>query len=392
MNIVVQKFGGTSVATVERIAHIANKIIQHHISNHRIVVVVSAMAGVTSTLLNYCRNAASLTTAENLRLADAVISNGENITSGLMALALREQGIKAVSLQAWQVPINTTDDAFGALITSINKETILQYLQDGIVPVITGFQGIGSQNQITTLGRGGSDITAAAIAASIGAVRCDIYTDVACVYSADPRIVADANKISRISYNSMLELSYCGAKVLHPRSVEIAKEFALDLRVISSFDEEEGTRLMEGNQMELSKSVGISQNKNILLAKITTNIRLLEVLEQLAHLDIFVQNSFVQDGHIMLIASIAQFNKLDKMLAQMLQAQTIANFHIQTDLSIISVIGNKLLNEQHLITKILQLVKNYDILWLQLEHSKITMLAFEQDCDHLAKILHDALL
>lgn len=392
MNIVVQKFGGTSVADVSKIISITDKIAGELSQHSKVVLVISAMAGVTNAFLSYCRQISLLVDQQDLQIADFVISNGENISSGLVALALRKKGIKAVALQGWQVPINTSDNPSESLITSIDSDKILQYLSQGFVPVISGFQGVDKSGNITTLGRGGSDITATAVAAALNAVRCDIYTDVSGVYTADPRLVSDAYKITEIDYDSMLEFSHSGAKVLHPRSVEIAKEFALNLRVISSFDNIAGTNIVKNNVMELSKIIGIAQNKNILLAKIHTSLKLNTILSKLVDADVHLQNAFIEDGKVVLIASIEQLNKVKNTLNLMIESASFASFEIKTDVSSINIVGMKLLNEQNLLAKILNSVSDFELMAFDVSHSKISLLVEERHSEDLVKILHRELI
>jgi aspartate kinase len=392
MDIVVQKFGGTSVADTAKIIKITDKVIEELNKKNKIVLVISAMAGTTNALLSYCKEISLLINQDELYNADFILSNGENISTGLTALALQQRGIKSVALQGWQIPIRTNNEPNKALITSINSKIILQYLEDGFVPVICGYQGITIDNKITTLGRGGSDITAVAIAANVKAKRCDIYTDVSGVYSADPRLIPDAYKISTIGYESMLEFSHSGAKVLHPRSVEIAKEFKLDVRVISSFDNNQGTQIIENNTMELSKIIGITQNKNILLAKIHSDNGLNEVLEFLVEYGANIQNTFIEKNTISIITTIEELNKLEQILTNLSEQKTISDFLLKTDVAIITVIGTKLLNESNIVSRILTTIKGFDIQSLQVDHTKISILTTENNSEQLVKLLHNELI
>jgi aspartate kinase len=391
--IIVQKFGGTSVADTGRIMGITSKIAQELHNGNKVAVVISAMAGTTNTLLDYCRKVSPLSSDEELGCLDFVLSSGENISSGLVALALQNNGLRAVPLQGWQIPIFTNSQSSKALITYINEEMILRYLAMGFVPVICGFQGVNSANQITTLGRGGSDITAVALAAAIKAKRCDIYTDVTGVYSADPRFISTAKQIDSIEYDQMLELSYSGAKVMHPRSIEIAKEFQLDLRVISSFDDAQGTKIKTNSTMELSKIVGIAHNQNILLAKIYGCRSLSFLLMHLNKLDINISSAFFQDDSIFLLANLEEQNRLEMALKVSLNDQNIfTNFQICSDVAIVNIIGTKLLNNQEIIDEVLRVVQNFSIQYLQIDHSKISILLNEAEIHELSKILHKKLI
>jgi aspartate kinase len=232
------KFGGTSVAGITEIELAADKVMAEITRGHKVAVVVSAMAGVTNQLIEYCRNISAL---HDAREYDAVVSSGENITAGLMALALQKRGISARSWQGWQVAILTDEIHGKARIEDIECDEMCARLDASEVAVIAGFQGISPKSRITTLGRGGSDTTAVALAAAIKASRCDIYTDVNGVYTADPRIVPAARKLSKISYEEMLELAASGAKVLQTRSVEMALKYDMPVQVLSTFEEGVGS-------------------------------------------------------------------------------------------------------------------------------------------------------
>lgn len=237
---IIVKFGGTSVADPVRIEKAADKVLAEVKRGNQVGVVVSAMAGVTNQLVDYCNQIA--TNMESSEY-DAVVASGEQITTGLMALALQKRGLKAQSFMGWQMPIITNTQHGRARIDDIPPDTLDSVLNAGYVFVAAGFQGITAQGRITTLGRGGSDTTAVALAAALKADRCDIYTDVDGVYTCDPRIVPAAKKLPTISYEEMLEMAALGAKVLHPRSVELAMAWNVPLQVLSSFDDEIGSDL-----------------------------------------------------------------------------------------------------------------------------------------------------
>ena len=237
---IVLKFGGTSVGDIDRIRNVARKVAAEVEAGHEVAVVVSAMSGVTNQLVGYCREISPL---HDAREYDAVVSSGENVTSGLLALALHEFGIPARSWQGWQIPLRTDDVHAKARILGIDTAEFQARLARGEVAVVAGFQGIDSGGRITTLGRGGSDTSAVALAAALGAERCDIYTDVDGVYTTDPRIVSKARKLSRITYEEMLEMASLGAKVLQTRSVEMAMKHRVRVQVLSSFEQVSGSDL-----------------------------------------------------------------------------------------------------------------------------------------------------
>ena len=235
MALLVMKFGGTSVANVDRIKRAAKRVALEVAHGKNVLVIVSAMSGKTNELVDWVNDTSQFYDA---REYDAVVSSGENVTAGLMALTLQEMDIPARSWQGWQIPVHTSSSHSSARIESISSETINEKFEQGMkVAVVAGFQGISNESRITTLGRGGSDTTAVAFAAAFNAERCDIYTDVDGVYTTDPRICDKAKKLDKISYEEMLELASLGAKVLQTRSVEMAMRFKVKLRVLSSFEE-----------------------------------------------------------------------------------------------------------------------------------------------------------
>tara|TARA_B100000989_G_C19480892_1_gene445081 strand:- start:6 stop:1247 length:1242 start_codon:yes stop_codon:yes gene_type:complete len=235
MALLVMKFGGTSVANVDRIKRAAKRVALEVAHGKNVIVIVSAMAGKTNELVKWVNDTSQFYDA---REYDAIVSSGENVTAGLMALTLQEMDIPARSWQGWQIPVHTSSSHSSARIESISSETINEKFEQGMkVAVVAGFQGISNENRIATLGRGGSDTTAVAFAAAFDAERCDIYTDVDGVYTTDPRICDKAKKLDKISYEEMLELASLGAKVLQTRSVEMALRFKVKLRVLSSFEE-----------------------------------------------------------------------------------------------------------------------------------------------------------
>jgi aspartate kinase len=247
---IVMKFGGTSVADLDRIRNVAARVKRQVERGDEVAVVVSAMAGVTNQLVQYCQ---SLSPLHDAREYDAVVATGEQVTTGLLAIALQTLGVDARSWAGWQVPVRT-DDAHGkARILSIEGGELIRRMGLGQVPVVAGFQGLGPDNRITTLGRGGSDTSAVALAAALRADRCDIYTDVDGVYTTDPRIVDKARRLDRISYEEMLELASVGAKVLQTRSVELAMKERVRVQVLSSFTpvdaEPAGTLLVDEDEI-----------------------------------------------------------------------------------------------------------------------------------------------
>ena len=257
--IIVQKFGGTSVGSDQRINAVAN-IIKEASKHSKVIVVVSAMSGETNRLINLAK---SFSDNPNRREFDALISTGEKVSASLVAMALEAVGVKAKSFSASQISMKTTNNHSKARIIDVDGKKIISILDEGIVPIITGFQGVTESGDVTTLGRGGSDTTAVAIAAQVNAARCDIYTDVDGVYTTDPRVVPEAKKLDLITMEEMLEMAGQGAKVIQIRAVEFAKKYKIPVRVLSSFEEGKGTLIsLEEENMENALISGIAFKKD----------------------------------------------------------------------------------------------------------------------------------
>ena len=264
---IVQKFGGTSVADVERIKAAASRVKREVDAGNQVAVAVSAMAGVTDELDGHARDASAL---HDAREYDVVVSAGEQVTAGLLAMALQDAGVAARSWLGWQIPISTDGVHGKARISDIGTQEIERRLGRGEVAVVAGFQGVGEDGRITTLGRGGTDTTAVALAAALGAERCDIYTDVDGVYTTDPHVVAQARKLNKITYEEMLEMASVGAKVLQTRAVELAMKRGVRLQVLSSFNDTPGTLVVNEDEIveqEMVSGVAYSRDE----AKITLN-------------------------------------------------------------------------------------------------------------------------
>ncbi len=262
---IVMKFGGTSVADLDRIRNVARRVKAEADKGNEVAVVVSAMSGVTNQLVGYCQ---SLSPLFDAREYDTVVATGEQVTSGLTAIALQELGQEARSWQGWQVAVETNGEHGKARIESIDGEELIERMKQGQIPVLAGFQGVGPDNRVTTLGRGGSDTSAVALAAALKADQCDIYTDVDGVYTTDPRIVPNAKKLSKITYEEMLELASVGAKVLQTRSVELAMKERVRVQVLSSFADIPGTMVVDEEEVVEKEIVaGIAYSRDE--AKIT---------------------------------------------------------------------------------------------------------------------------
>jgi aspartate kinase len=265
MSLIVQKYGGTSVGSIDRIKNVANRIAKSRQEGHDLVVVLSAMSGETDRLVQLAHQISSL---PNQREMDMLLSTGERVTIALLAMALQEMGIPARSFTGRQVGILTDGAHTNARIEQISAERLKESLAEGVIPIVAGFQGINQKSDVTTLGRGGSDTTAVALAAALKADLCDIYTDVDGVYTTDPNIVPSAKKLLKVSYEEMLEMASLGAKVLQTRSVEFAMKYQVPVRVRSSFNDHEGTLVTkEDREMEQEVVSGVTYDKN--QAKVT---------------------------------------------------------------------------------------------------------------------------
>ena len=259
MSLIVQKFGGSSVANAERLLNVARIVTDTYRAGNEVVVVVSAQGDTTD---DFIAKAAELNARPSKREMDVLLSAGEQISMSLLAMTIQTLGCTAISLTGWQAGIQTDINYSEARIRKVKPERVRSELDRGRIVIIAGFQGINKQDDITTLGRGGSDTTAVAIAASLGADLCQIYTDVDGVYTDDPRIVPNARKLTEITYDEMLELASLGAQVLHNRSVEMAKKYNVDLEVVSSFTRNPGTKVKEGSDMEKMNVSGVARDNN----------------------------------------------------------------------------------------------------------------------------------
>lgn len=262
---IVMKFGGTSMGDIEKISKVADHIQRERNNGIQTAVVVSAMAGETDRLINLVNEANVVT---NKAEKDVIISTGEQVSSALLSLILNSRGIKAESVQGWQIPLETTDMHGSARIKNINPQKLQSLLDNDIIPIIAGFQGVSLENKITTLGRGGSDTTAVAIACALNADLCDIYTDVDGVFTSDPRIIKKAQKIDKISFEEMLEMASQGAKVLQTRSVELAMSYSMPIRVRSTFIEND----FEKNDKSHKIGTLVTNEENIVEDKVVSGI------------------------------------------------------------------------------------------------------------------------
>ncbi|MBL4602476.1 MAG: aspartate kinase [Emcibacteraceae bacterium] len=343
---IVMKFGGTSVADLDRIRNVARRVQKETALGNQVCVFVSAMAGTTDQLVGWVEQMSPL---HDAREYDTVVSAGEQITSGLLAIALQDIGVPARSWLAWQIPFKTNKVHSAARIEDIGVDEIIQRMDDGIVCVMAGFQGISDDNRITTLGRGGTDTSAVALAAAIGAERCDIYTDVEGVYTSDPRIVPQARKLDKITYEEMLEMASLGAKVLQTRSVAMAMNHKVRVQVLSSFTDKPGTMVVDEDEIVEKQVVsGIAYAKDeaqVILVGVKNKPGIASnVFSLLAdgniNVDMIIQNE-TEDGKKTDITFTVPENDLDKAEKILNSAGNIEFDNLITDPNVvkISVIG-----------------------------------------------------
>ena len=369
MNIVVLKFGGTSVADVPQIKKISYKIKSEIDQGNKVIVVVSAMSGVTNNLVELVKSTSELASFSEY---DVVLSTGEQVTSALLTIALDDLSIKGRSWLGWQVPIMTDNTHSKAVINEIKTSNILNSFKNNDVAIISGFQGLSSENRITTLGRGGSDTTAVAIAAAFSAERCDIYTDVDGVYTTDPRIVKSAIKLDYITYEEMLELASQGAKVLQTRSVALGMKYGVNLRVLSSFEDKPGTFIMkERDKMEKSEISGIAHSLNE--AKITLSGvpdkpgQAAQIFSSLAehsiNVDMIVQSSSINEGSTDITFTIPETDLIlaEKTIRKIQEKIGFKNFISETKVVKISVVGNAMKTQSGIAKTMFETLANNQI-------------------------------
>ena len=369
MNIVVLKFGGTSVADVPQIKKISYKIKSEVDQGNKVIVVVSAMSGVTNNLVELVKSTSELASYSEY---DVVLSTGEQVTSALLTIALNDLSIKGRSWLGWQVPIMTDNTHSKAVINEIKTSNILNSFKKNDVAIISGFQGLSFENRITTLGRGGSDTTAVAIAAAVSAERCDIYTDVDGVYTTDPRIVKSAKKLDYITYEEMLELASQGAKVLQTRSVALGMKYGVNLRVLSSFEDKPGTFIMkERDKMEKSEISGIAHSLNE--AKITLSGvpdkpgQAAQIFSSLAehsiNVDMIVQSSSINEGSTDITFTIPETDLIlaEKTIRKIQEKIGFKNFISETNVVKISVVGNAMRTQSGIAKTMFETLANNQI-------------------------------
>ena len=398
MNILVQKFGGTSVANLECMKKVREKVLAGLSKGNKVVVVLSARAGETNHLLAL---ASEWSPEPDKAECDALVSTGEQVSISLFSMLLRDAGIRARSLLGWQIPIKTDDDFGNARILSIDSAALRRYLEEYDVLVVAGFQGCTEDGRITTLGRGGSDTSAVALAAALGSVECEIYTDVDGVYTTDPNICSTARKMDRVAYEEMLEMASMGAKVLHIRSVEFAKKYKVPVRVRSTFSDDPGTLVtQEDSSMEAVLVSGIAYDKD--QARVTlhdlpdvpgTAAAVFGPLSEGGVLvDMIVQNTSL-DGHTDITFTISR-KDLKKTLELMNRvADKFGNVEVVHDLNVakVSAIGVGMRNHSGVAARAFSALtqEGINILMISTSEIKITILIEEKYVELAVRILHD---
>jgi aspartate kinase len=399
MSVVVQKYGGTSVGTTERILNCARRVIATQDAGHSVVVVVSAMSGVTDNLIKMSREV-SAQPAE--REMDVLLSTGEQTTIALTAMAINGLGRKAVSLTGAQAGIVTDNFHTKAKIANITPHQIRKYLKDGFIVIVAGFQGETKDHRITTLGRGGSDLTAIAIASAIGADICQIYTDVDGVYTCDPRIVKNARKIPEISYDEMLEMASSGSKVMQSRSVEFAKKFGVIFEVRSSFNTNPGTIVKEENAgMENVVIRGVSVERN--QAKVTivqvpdkpgTAARIFNALaETNIIIDMIVQNVSVSGTtDISFTLNKDELSKVEQALAPVVKEINAVDMIAVDGIAKLSVVGIGMRSHSGVAAKLFECLSagGINIQMISTSEIKIAVILDEEIVNHAANLAHEA--
>lgn len=395
--LIVKKFGGSSVADRECIFRVAERCIEDYKKGNDIVVVLSAMGDTTDGLIE---KAKSITPEPSRREMDMLLTTGEQISVSLMAMAMDSLGVPAISLNAFQIRMHCTSAYGNARLKRVEAERIRHELDSRKIVIVTGFQGVNKYEDYATLGRGGSDTTAVAIAAALHADACEIYTDVNGVYTADPRVVPNARKLDAISYDEMLELASLGARVLHNRSVEMAKKYGVQLVVRSSLNREEGTVVKEVVKMEKMLISGVASDKNTSRVSVIgvddkpgVAFKIFNTLAKKGiNVDIILQ-SVGREGTKDISFTIAQddLNKTLKILEENKEALTIQNIGHEDSVAKISIVGAGMMSNPGVAAKMFESMfnANVNIKMISTSEVRITVLIDESDVDRAMRAVHD---
>lgn len=395
--LIVKKFGGSSVANKDRIFNVARRCIEDYKKGHDVVVVLSAMGDTTDELLSLAK---SINSEGSKREMDMLLTTGEQVSVSLMAMAIQAMGVPAVSLNAYQAKMNCTSRYSNARFKRINTERIENELEAKKIVIVTGFQGVNKHDDYVTLGRGGSDTTAVALAAALHADKCEIFTDVDGVFTADPRVVPDARKIDEITYDEMLELATSGAKVLHSRSVELAKKYGVQMVVRSSLNETEGTTVKEIVKMEKMLITGVAADKNT--ARISVHGVedrpgiAFKIFHRLAknsiNIDIILQ-SVGHDGTKDISFTVAQDDLKDalRVLDENKEALTIKEVTYNADVAKVAIVGAGMMSNPGVASQMFEALFNYgiNINMISTSEIRITVLIDEKDVDRAVRAIHE---
>jgi aspartate kinase len=396
---IVQKFGGTSVADIDRIKAVARRVKREFDAGNEVAVVVSAMAGVTNQLVGWTNAFGQLPDPQEY---DVVVAAGEQVTAGLTALALQELGLQARSFMGWQVPIRTDTSHGKARIDAVPTSALLEGMQAGQIAVVAGFQGIGPEGRVTTLGRGGSDTSAVALAAALKADRCDIFTDVDGVYTTDPRIVAKARKLDKIAYEEMLELASLGAKVLQTRSVELAMNHGVRVQVLSSFTDAPGTLVVDEDEIVEKQVVsGIAYSRDeakVTLVKVPDRPGVAAAIfgplaDHAVNVDMIVQN-IAEDGTTDLTFTVTKADLARTVKALEERRATLAFKDLKPDANVvkISVIGVGMRSHAGVAQQMFKTLaeKGINIQVISTSEIKVSVLIAEEYTELALRALHTA--
>ena len=397
MNLIVQKFGGSSVANAERLINVANRVTEAYKEGNSVVVVVSAQGDTTDEFLE---KAAEINSNPSKREMDVLLSAGEQISMSLLAMAIEKLGFPVVSLTGWQAGMNTNSLYGSARIKTIETERIKRELDAKRIVIVAGFQGINKYDDITTLGRGGSDTTAVAIAAALHANVCEIYTDVDGIYTADPRIVKDAKKLENISYDEMLELASLGANVLHNRSVELALKYNVKLEVKSSFERVAGTIVKEVSSVEKMLVRGVARDNDVARISIVnienTPGKAFKIFSLLAkknvNVDVILQS--IGRGDTKDITFTVAKNNLDVALETInenlayIGAQSV---EFNKDVSKVSIVGSGMVNNPGVAALMFEALfdTNINIHMISTSEIKVSVIIDEKDAENAVRAIHD---
>lgn len=400
MALIVQKFGGSSVANAEKIFNVAGRVTETYDKGNSVIVVVSAMGDTTDELIE---KAMEINPKGSKREMDMLLSTGEQVTISLLAMAIEKLGYPVVSLTGWQIGMKTDAHYSNARIHKIDSERIHTELDKNRIVIVAGFQGINKYDDITTLGRGGSDTTAVAIAAAMHADLCEIYTDVDGVYTADPRIVKNAQKLETVSYDEMLELASLGANVLHNRSVEMAKKYNVNLAVKSSFEKIEGTQVKEASIVEKMMIKGVARDNDVArIAVVGLEDRpgtAFNIFSKLAkekiNVDIILQS--IGRGGKKDIAFTVNEGNLEKAIAILEENKETIGFETiesRTDVSKVSIVGAGMVNNPGVASMMFEALYNagININMISTSEIKVSVLIDQSNAEKAVKAIHDIFL